>query len=117
MTDSRLLSDKNIWLATVRAGGRPHLVPIWFVWVNDRMYVCTEAKSVKVRNIRANPRVAVSLENGTQPLIAEGVARLVGTPHPQDVVAAFQEKYQWDISADATYNALVEITPDKWLKW
>ena len=27
----RLSTEKNIWLASVRATGAPHLVPIWFV--------------------------------------------------------------------------------------
>jgi PPOX class probable F420-dependent enzyme len=117
MTDTRLLTERNVWLATVRVDGRPHLVPIWFVWVNDRFYICTEAKSVKVRNLRTNPRAVVSLENGNQPLIAEGVARLPDGPPPPEVVAAFKEKYDWDITTDASYNALVEITPHKWLKW
>lgn len=117
MSDPRLLSDRNVWLATTRADGRPHLVPIWFAWVNERFYICTEAKSVKVRNLKTNPRASVSLENGNQPLIAEGAARLLDPPHPPEVVAAFKEKYDWDITTDASYTALIEITPEKWLKW
>jgi PPOX class probable F420-dependent enzyme len=119
MIDSRLLSDHNIWLATVRADGRPHLVPIWFVWTNERFYICTEGKSVKVKNIAANPCVSVSLEDGNKPVIAEGNAALIERPYPAQVIAAFKDKYQWDIGADTTsgYNALIEIVPEKWLKW
>ena len=117
MNDPRLLTEKNIWLATVRADGRPHLVPIWFVWVNEKVYICTEGKSVKIKNIQANSRVSVALENGTQPAIAEGAARILQQPYPIDVIAEFKHKYEWDITTDASYNVLVEITPAKWLKW
>ncbi|MCL6511182.1 MAG: pyridoxamine 5'-phosphate oxidase family protein [Anaerolineae bacterium] len=117
MTDPRLLSERNIWLATVRPDGRPHLVPIWFVWVRERIYICTESRSVKVRNIAANPRASAALENGNQPIIAEGRATVLHRPYPGDVVAEFKQKYGWDISADGSYNALIEITPEKWLRW
>jgi PPOX class probable F420-dependent enzyme len=121
--DPRLLTEKNIWLATVRPDGRPHLVPIWFVWIDEKVYICTQ-ESVKVKNLRANPRASVALENGTQPAIAEGTARFVERPFPPRVVQAFAEKYEWTIERDGqppaednTYNVLIEITPAKWLKW
>jgi PPOX class probable F420-dependent enzyme len=117
MTDPRLLSDRNVWLSTVRPDGRPHLVPIWFVWVRDRFYICTEGKSVKVKNVAATPRASVALEDGNRPVIAEGVAAVLDRPYTEDVVAAFKDKYQWDISTDNSYNVLIEIIPEKWLKW
>lgn len=123
MSDPRLLTDKNIWLATVRPDGRPHLVPLWFVWVDDKVYISTQA-SVKERNLRVNPRVSVALENGTQPVIAEGTARFIERPFPACVVQAFAEKYDWAIERDGkppapedTSNILIEITPVKWLTW
>jgi len=33
----RLQSDANLWLATVRPDGRPHLAPVWFVFHAERM--------------------------------------------------------------------------------
>lgn len=115
-SDPRLLTDRNIWLATTRADGRPHLAPVWFVWVRDRAFICTSSKSVKGRNLAANPRVSFALENGTAPLVCEGAATRVAAPHPPDVLAAFKEKYNWDIPTDVEYDALYEIAPVKWLK-
>lgn len=117
MNDSRLVTDRNVWIATARANGKPHLVPIWFVWVNERFYICTESKSVKVKNVTANPRASVALENGNTPIIAEGSVRILPQPYPIAVVAEFQHKYDWNIVTDASYNVLLEITPEKWLKW
>lgn len=117
MNDSRLLSDRNVWLATVRPNGKPHLIPIWFCYLRDTFYICTEGRSVKVKNIQANPHVSVSLENGNQPVIAEGRATILERPYSEDVIAEFKQKYDWDISADSGYNVLLEISPEKWLKW
>lgn len=103
----RLETARNIWLATVRPDGRPHLVPIWFVRVAGRWYICTGPASVKARNLQANPRVALALEDGDQPYVVEGRARLVA-PSPA-VAAAFQAKFDWDITADAEYGAVFEI--------
>jgi PPOX class probable F420-dependent enzyme len=115
--NDRLENEKNIWLATIRPDGRPHLVPIWFVWVRERVFICTEGKSIKARNISANPRVSFSLESGNSPVIGEGHAMLLPLPYPPDVIATFKAKFDWDITTDATYSTLIEITPHKWLMW
>ena len=115
--DPRLLTDRNIWLATVRPDGRPHLVPIWFCFLRGLFYVCTESKSVKAHNLASNPRVSLALEDGTKPLIAQGLATIVQAPFPADVLEAFKAKYAWDITTDASYNTLIEIAPQRWLKW
>ena len=35
----RLLEAKNYWLCSVRPFGRPHVVPKWGVWVEDKFYL------------------------------------------------------------------------------
>ena len=111
----RLQSEPTIWLATTRPEGRPHLVPIWFVWVDESFYICTERRSVKVRNLLANPLASVALESGTQPVVAECRSRLVEAPYPVEVVQAFQAKYEWDIRSDQQYNVVVALQPQRWL--
>lgn len=101
-------TERNIWLATVRPDGRPHLVPIWFVTVEGRCYICTGPTSVKARNLRANPNVVLALEDGDAPAVLEGVARSV-TPSAA-VARRFKEKFDWDITADDDYRAVFEIT-------
>ena len=115
--DPRLLSDRNCWLASVRPNGKPHLIPIWFVWHADKFYICTQGESVKLKNICNNAHVSVSLEDGNKPIIAEGTATLSANPHPGAVAALFKQKYDWDINTDPGYTTLIEITPKKWLKW
>ena len=106
--ERRLQTEQNLWLATVRPTGAPHLVPIWFVWVAGRIYLCTGADSVKVRNLRQNPHVSIALEDGTQPIVIEGQAQVIEAA-PQPVIEAFKKKYDWDITNDDTYTQVVEI--------
>lgn len=107
----RLESARNVWLATVRPDGRPHLVPVWFVVEAGRWYVCTGAGSVKARNLGANPRVALALEDGDAPYVVEGRARRVAASAA--VAARFRAKFDWDITADADYDAVFEIEVDR----
>lgn len=103
--------ERNLWLASVRPNGRPHLVPVWFVWADGMVYLCTAPDSVKVRNICANPRVTLALEDGSDPVVVEGEARLLDGAVSPEVAAAFSHKYDWDISTDTEYTVVVEVTP------
>jgi len=113
----RLETQANIWFGSVRPDGRPHLAPVWFVWHSGRIYIGTDPKSVKIGNIRNNPRVVLALEDGIHPLICEGTARSLPGALPDDLLAAFQRKYDWDLNSEQQYNQVVEVTPLKWLSW
>jgi hypothetical protein len=73
----------------------------------DCWYVCTAPGSVKARNLKSNPQVALALEDGDQPFIVEGEARPVSPSAA--VVNRFRAKYDWDITTDAVYTQLFEV--------
>ena len=52
-------------LATVRADGRPHLVPMWFVPEGKGIEVWSYGRSQKTVNLRRDPRATLLLETGT----------------------------------------------------
>jgi PPOX class probable F420-dependent enzyme len=108
---SRVDSAQNVWMATVRPDGRPHLVPVWFVVDAGCWYFCTAPGSVKARNLQSNPRVVLALEDGNNPLVVEGEARAV-EPAP-DVVRKFKAKYDWDITDDTEYTQVFEVSVKK----
>lgn len=113
----RLKKARNIWVATTRPDGRPHLTPVWFAWHGEKIYICIEPESIKGQNMRANPHVSLSLEDGSDPVICEGTAAPVASPWSEEVIAIFQDKYDWDITTESRYTQLVAITPEKWLSW
>ena len=66
-------------LATVRADGRPHVVPIWYVLDGDDLVFNTWHTSVKAKNMRRDPRVAISVDDEQPPfsfVMVEGVVEL-----------------------------------------
>ena len=114
-TTARLEQEPIIWLASVRPTGRPHLVPLWFVWAGGRIYLCVAGTSVKARNLAVNPAVALALESGSSPIVVEGQATILTPPWPAEVVQGFQRKYDWEITTDTAYDTLVAVTPQRWL--
>ena len=110
--ERRLQTEQNLWLATVRPTGAPHLVPIWFVWVAGKIYLCTGSGSVKVRNLKQHPHVSIALEDGNQPIVIEGLAQPIRQADTA-VIAEFHRKYDWDITSDNTYTQVIEIEPIK----
>ena len=70
-------------LATVRDDGRPHVVPIWFDLDGDSIIFTTWHSTVKARNIRRDPRVALCVDDETPPfsyLMVEGTSTLSDDP-------------------------------------
>lgn len=108
----RLDEAKVIWVATVRPNGSPHLVPIWHVILNGRIYICTSRSSVKAKNIASNPQVAISLEDGLNPLVVQGSAKIMSRVL-KEIVEGFRSKFKWDITSDSTYDVVIEITPSR----
>ena len=113
----RLSQAQNLWIATVRPDGTPHLVPVWFVWHESFFYICTAPGSVKAKNLEQNDRLVVALEDGANPLICEGAGSAVPRPWPQGVVDAFQRKYDWSIKSEAEYSRLIRVRPVHWVGW
>ena len=66
-------------VATVRADGRPHVAPIWFVLHGDDVLFMTGADTVKGKSLARDPRIAISVDLEEAPyafVMIEGVAEL-----------------------------------------
>lgn len=75
-------------LATVRADGRPHVVPVWFVMDGDTIVFTTWHTTVKAANIRRDPRVTLCVDDENPPfafVMVEGTAAF-GDPTPNERV-------------------------------
>ncbi len=104
------------WMNSVRPSGRVHSAPVWHVWHDDRVYVVTQETAVKVRNIAHNPSVVVTHQDPIEPIIIEGTAVVV-EGMMEAIRPYFQQKYDWDIVTDETYQAVIQITPTKIIAW
>lgn len=66
-------------LGVVRADGRPHVTPIWFVLDGDDVVFTTHESSVKGKNLRRDPRVVLCVDDETPPfsyVMIEGIVTL-----------------------------------------
>ena len=114
----RLGREHTIWMATMRRDGRPHLVPLWFVWFEAKIYVSTATHTQKYRNLVHNQMVSLSLPDAEKVVIIEGEAHVAGRETVDIVAEYFYDKYEWDFRYDESANwRLVEITPHKILAW
>lgn len=102
--EERLVASRNYWVATARANGRPHLMPVWGVWHGAALWFSTGADSVKARNLAANPLCSISTERADEAVIAEGAVALVTDPAALSTVyAAYRAKYEWPMDGEPFY--------------
>jgi PPOX class probable F420-dependent enzyme len=57
-------------VATVRADGSPHAVPVWYSWDGHTVIIWTEQERAWVRNLRRDPRVAFTVQESRPPYAA-----------------------------------------------
>jgi nitroimidazol reductase NimA-like FMN-containing flavoprotein (pyridoxamine 5'-phosphate oxidase superfamily) len=89
---------RTFWLATIHSGnGRPHVMPVWGVWLDDAFFFSTGRKSRKGQNLAANPACTVSNDDGAQAVIVEGCADEVKDAAVLErFAAAYIKKYKMD---------------------
>jgi PPOX class probable F420-dependent enzyme len=56
-----------VHLATLMPDGSPQSVPVWVGREEDRIVICTGENSLKAKNTRRDPRVALSIVDFTNP--------------------------------------------------
>lgn len=84
-------------VATVLPDGAPHTVPLWIGTEGDRIVFLTGPNSRKARNLRRDPRVALSIappDNPFEPVVIRGraVEWLAGDEAWQ-IIDRLSEKY------------------------
>jgi len=102
-------------LAYVGSDGAPRVVPIWFYWNGRDIVLGTAPKSPKVKALRKNPRVALTLdENGFPPrvLSIRGTARLDTVPGVAQEYALAAERYLGVEQGKLWVKQLISMSPE-----
>jgi hypothetical protein len=106
----RLSEAHNYFLSTTRPDGRPHVMPIWGVWLDNQFYFSTGRQSRKSKNLSQNPRCVVCPENASGAVILEGTAKKIRSGSLlRKLLAAYRRKYGSDIG-DAK-DPIYEVRP------
>lgn len=118
-------------LATAR-DGQPHVVPVWFYWDGESVWISAFRSTRKVKDLLRNPLCAVLVEPketaGVQAVLLEGRAELISAPDarvaamseciytrylgPEGVLA--EEPQSWIHDAE---NTLICLKPSKTFVW
>jgi PPOX class probable F420-dependent enzyme len=104
-------------LATVLPDGAPHSIPLWVTTVGEHIAFLTGPDSQKARNLRRDPRVALSLtpaDNPFQPVIVRGrvVEWLDGDP-AWEIVDQISTKYTGGPYPREQERVVALIEPDR----
>lgn len=121
---AQLAESKNYWLCTVRPDGRPHAIPRWGVFLDDKFYYDGSSETRHAQNLTMNPHVSLHLESGEKAIILEGTSAPASRPDPElakRLSEAYRIKYaalgyspeptQWD------EGGLFIFTPRQCLAW
>jgi PPOX class probable F420-dependent enzyme len=71
--DAFLAEQKTVTCATNGRHGFPHLMPLWYVLRDGRIWAWTYAKSQKVRNLERDARATLQVETGIEYAELRGV--------------------------------------------
>lgn len=117
--EERLLANRNYWVTTVDADGRPHSMPVWGLWhaESERFWFSCAPDAFKARNLAGNPHVVVANQDTVEVVSIEGTA----SPHEaeQSIADAIGIKYESaeqtaaDLSGFMMSQPMFQVTPVK----
>jgi PPOX class probable F420-dependent enzyme len=126
--DRLLGQESSVWLSTVRPDRTPHLVPTWFSWDGEQLFVASKPNAIKVRNLRINPRVMLALGEPDEDFdvgLIEASAELPDARTCDLVPRRHVAKYADQMAAIgldeaeycSTYSQPILIRPTRFLPW
>jgi PPOX class probable F420-dependent enzyme len=121
-------------IATVDAStGRPHVVPVWYGWDGESVWISSYSSTRKIRELKSSPYCSIVVDaaeggEGLTAVLFEGKAELVTAPRdflrekitwvyarylgPEGVLAPDPQKW-----LDSPENLLIKVTPEKIYAW
>jgi len=89
-----LRAARSIWVSTTRPDGRPHAVPVWFIWDDHKVYFISARSLQKSKNLAHQSWIVLHLGDGDDVVILEGPATIVTEREELERIdAAYRAKY------------------------
>jgi nitroimidazol reductase NimA-like FMN-containing flavoprotein (pyridoxamine 5'-phosphate oxidase superfamily) len=114
-------------VATTGQDGMPHLVPVCHVVADGKIYFASGNDGRKVLNLRANPRVAVTVDlysdawANLKGVMVQGTTALIDKgPRFRKIRALLYRKYPQypdEAALDESDSVVVEVTPAHVFSW
>ena len=113
--EERLSKSHDYWVATRHPDGRPHVMPVWGVWHDSRLWFSCSRGSRKTRNLASDPRCAISTDDAQEPVVLEGRAELVtDRERLAAILDRINSKYETNLgreTLDPSVNACFRVRP------
>ena len=127
--DEFLKSQKILRLATIGKDKTPHIVPVWYIYSLKKIYIGTNTRTQKAKNLKKNKRIAFCVDMGINaPNIfgvnGEGNANLIIEKTKVKKIAKkillryfenMNNKSAIELLDDT--NCIIEIIPEKFSLW
>ena len=125
---SALLSSERVCrVATASPEGQPHLVPVCHVVAGGKLYIGSGDDGAKVRNLRSNPRITVTVDLYSEywaelkGVMVQGKAKVIERgPVFQRARKKLYEKYPQyakEAALSPSDSVILEITPTHVFSW
>ena len=129
--DEFLAAERTCRVATTSKDGRPHVVPLWFVWDSGTLWLSSVVRSQRWTDLMRDPRVAVVVDAGvgyselrgvelSGAVVPVGDVPRTATPDPvlDQVEQLFADKYTDGVRVPPDgRHAWLRLTPEKLVSW
>jgi nitroimidazol reductase NimA-like FMN-containing flavoprotein (pyridoxamine 5'-phosphate oxidase superfamily) len=124
-----LKSQKILRLATIDDKNNPHIVPVWYEFRNKKLYVGTNTRTRKAKNIKMNPKVSFCVDVGVKSpnifgVMGIGKARLILKRDQVSFIAKrILKRYFKNLKIKSAQellddtNCIIEILPRRTTVW
>jgi PPOX class probable F420-dependent enzyme len=126
-----LQAQRTLQVATIDHDGWPHLIAMWYVYLNDQIAFWTYAKSQKVVNLRRDDRLTCLVETGERYDELRGVqikgraiisddretVQRIGEAVWEHITGSLNENTRWMIEAQAGKRVAVFVEPVEIVSW
>ncbi|GGY33922.1 pyridoxamine 5'-phosphate oxidase family protein [Streptomyces djakartensis] len=114
----RLEREIDIWAATADGAGVPCLVPLWFVWHEEAVWLCTRPNNPTGRNLRNGRRTRLAFGDTRDVVLIDGEVETFAAPEvPRAAAEAFRAKTGWDPREDDASYAFFRVRPHAVQAW
>ena len=127
--DDFLKSQKVLRLATIGKNKTPHIAPVWYRYVNNKIQIGTNSKTQKAKNVIKNNKVSFCVDVGINApniygVMGQGEARLILEKSKVKIIAkkillryfkTLENKSAQELLEDT--DCIIEINPEKYSVW
>ena len=127
--DEFLKTQKILRLSTIGKNNFPHITPVWYMFSGKKIYIGTDTKCQKIKNIQKNNHVSFCVDVGVNSpdiygVMGQGIANLIlEMPKTKTIAKKILLKYFKTLENKSAKQLLedteciIEITPQKFSTW